>query len=100
MPHTLAIHNVADYAAWRSAFHSEESIAARRAAGEKSYMLLQTVDDPNKFVLLNEWEDMQGLRKFMQSERLRELQAEAGVVAQPEILIFGKVEKGSVQSKT
>lgn len=51
MPDT-SLFNAADYAVWKSGFHGEESIAARKAVGEKSYMLLRTVDDPNKFVLL------------------------------------------------
>jgi quinol monooxygenase YgiN len=96
MPHTLAILNAADYGAWKSGFHSQGSIAARKAAGEKSYMLSRTADEPNKFVLLNEWEDMERLREFMQSETLHKLQADAGVVGQPEILIFEELEKGAI----
>ena len=96
MPHTLAIHHATDYAVWKSTFHKAESIAARKAAGEKSYMLLRTIDDPNTFVLLNEWEDMARLREFMQSETLRTLQADSGLVGQPEIFIFEDVEQGSV----
>jgi len=96
MPYTLAIHKAVDYDAWKSSFDSDESIAARKAAGEKSYMLLRTVDEPNKFALLNEWEDIERLREFMQSEKLQKLQAVAGVVGQPAIFIFGEVEKGSI----
>jgi quinol monooxygenase YgiN len=96
MPHTLAIHKVMDYSAWKAAFQSKGSIAARKAAGEKSFMLLRTINDPNKFALLNEWENMDKLRKFMQSEELRQLQTKAGVTGQPEIYIFEDIEKGSV----
>jgi quinol monooxygenase YgiN len=96
MPHSLAILNAADYDAWKANFHSEESIAARKAAGEKSYMLLRTADDPNKFALLNEWEDLDRMQGFLQSEKLRELQADSGVVGQPEILIFEEVEEGDI----
>jgi quinol monooxygenase YgiN len=96
MPHTIAIHKVEDYTTWKSSFNSAESKAARKAGGEKSYMILQTVDDPNKFVLLNEWQNMEGLSDFINSEKLRELQAASGVVGKPEILIFDKVEKGSI----
>ena len=96
MPHTLAIHQAKDYTVWKSAFQRAESIAARKAAGEKSYMLLHTIDDPNKFVLFNEWEDMTRLQEFMQSETLHKLQAESDVVGKPEIYIFEDVEQGSV----
>jgi quinol monooxygenase YgiN len=96
MLYTLAIHKVKDYTTWKSAFKGEESIALRKAAGEKSYMLLQTIDDPNKFALLNEWQDMKKLRQFMRSDKLRDLQSASGTIGKPEILIFGEVEKGSV----
>lgn len=47
-------------------------------------------------LLLNEWEEMEQLQEFMQSETLRKLQADSGVVGQPEIFIFDEVEEGSV----
>ncbi len=96
MPHTLAILKATDFATWKSDYDSDESVAARKAAGEKSYMLMQTAFDPNKFALLNEWEDMGKLSEFMQSDTLRKLQSESGIIGEPEVFIFGKVEKGSV----
>ena len=96
MLHSLAILNAADFATWKSSYHSAESVAARKAAGEKSYMLLRTIDNPNKFVLLNEWEDIGRAQQFMQSEELRKMQADSGIVGQPEILVFAEVEKGTV----
>jgi quinol monooxygenase YgiN len=96
MLHTLAIHKVRDFTAWKSAFQSEESVALRKAAGEKSYVILRTIDDPNKFALLNEWQDMEKLKNFMQSEKLHKLQSASSIVEKPEIMIFGEAEKGSV----
>ena len=96
MPYTLAILKTADFDTWKSNFDSEESVAARKAAGEKSYMLMQTAFDPNKFALLNEWEDMGKLSQFIQSDSLRKMQSDSGIVGEPEVFIFGKVEKGSV----
>ena len=96
MSHTLAIFKAADFATWKSNFDSAESVAARKAAGEKSYMIMQTAFDPNKFALLNEWEDMGKLSDFLQSDSLRKLQSESGIIGEPEVFVFGKVEKGSV----
>jgi quinol monooxygenase YgiN len=96
MPHTLAILKAEDFTKWKSNFDSEESVAARKAAGEKSYMIMQTAFDPNKFALLNEWEDMAKLSQYVQSDTLRKLQSESGVIGEPEVFVFGKVEKGSV----
>ena len=49
MPYTLAILKAEDFTKWKSNFDSSESVAARKDAGEKSYMLMQTAFDPNKF---------------------------------------------------
>jgi len=94
--YTMAIITTTDGAAWKSSYYSEVSVSARKAAGEKSYMLLTTADDPNKFVLLNEWEDADKMHEFIQSEALRELQADSGVVGRPEMFVFADMEKGSV----
>ena len=96
MPYTLAILKAEDFTKWKSNFDSDESVAARKAAGEKSYMVMQTAFDPNKFALLNEWEDLAKLSQFMQSDTLRKLQSESGIIGEPEVFVFGKVEKGSV----
>jgi quinol monooxygenase YgiN len=96
MPHTLAILKAEDFATWKSNFDSAESVAARKTAGEKSYMIMQTAFDPNKFALLNEWEDMAKLSQYVQSDMLRKLQSESGIIGEPEVFIFGKIEKGSV----
>jgi quinol monooxygenase YgiN len=96
MPYTLAILKAEDFAKWKSNFDSSESVAARKAAGEKSYMLMQTVFEPNKFALLNEWEDIAKLSQYAQSDTLRKLQSESGIIGEPEMFVFGKVEKGSV----
>jgi quinol monooxygenase YgiN len=59
-------------------------------------MIMQTAFDPNKFALLNEWEDMAKLSQYVQSDMLRKLQSESGIIGEPEVFIFGKIEKGSV----
>lgn len=96
MPYSMAILKVADFTKWKANFDSDESKVARRQATEKSYMILHTVDDPNKFVLLNEWADEKKVAEFFQSDKLKELQKDSGVVEKPEIFVFGKVEEGSV----
>jgi quinol monooxygenase YgiN len=96
MPYTLVILRAADFDTWKSNFDNEESVAARKAAGEKSYMIMQTAFDPNKFALLNEWEDMVKLSQFIQSDSLRKMQSDSGLIGEPDVFVFGKVEKGSV----
>ena len=96
MPFSMAILKVADFTKWKVNFDSEESKNARKHATEKSYMILQTVEDPNKFVLLNEWKDEKKVAEFFQSDKLKELQKDSGVIEKPDIFVFGQVEKGTV----
>ena len=96
MPYSMAILKVADFTKWKANFDSEESKIARRNASEKSYMILHTVDDPDKFVLLNEWADEKKAAEFFQSGELKELQKDSGVIEQPQMFAFGEVEKGSI----
>jgi heme-degrading monooxygenase HmoA len=96
MPYTASILKVEDFGRWESSFDREDSIAARKAAGEKSYQIFQTVDDPNNLVLLFEWDNLDNARKFVQSEKLRELMQQAGVIGKPDSYFLGEVEKGSM----
>ena len=96
MPYSMAILKVADFAKWKANFDSDESKEARRQASEKSYMILHTVDNPDKFVLLNEWQDGKKAAEFFQSDELKELQKDSGVIEQPQMFVFGEVEKGSI----
>ena len=96
MAYSMAILKVVDFTKWKANFDSDESKTARRQATEKSYMILHTVDDHNKFVLLNEWEDGKKVADFFQSDKLKELQKDSGVIEKPEMFVFGEVEKGSI----
>ena len=94
MPYLFVRHKVEDYARWKSAF--DDFTATRKAAGEKSYQLCRIVDDPNNIVVMNEWDNVDNLRKFMQSPELQEAMQRAGVSEQPEIHILEEIEKGSI----
>ena len=96
MTYSIAILSVENYSKWKENYDSEESKAARRAVGEKSYQIFRTVDDPNTFVLLNEWEDEEKARGFLKSDKLRELQQHSGVIGKPDIYLLGEVEQGSI----
>jgi len=72
---------VADYAKWKVSF--DASAAARKAAGEKSYRLFRTADDPNNLFLLCEWDSVQRAKEFLASPELRKDQEESGVVQFP-----------------
>ena len=94
MPYALQVQlEVKDYAKWKSEFDREDTIAVRKAGGEKSYQIFRTADDPNTLVLLFEWDSLDSLQKYAQSEELRELMQSSGVTDPGESYFLEELEK-------
>ena len=93
MPYLFVRHKAEDYTKWKSTF--DDFAPARKAAGEKSYQVCHVAGDPNDVVVLNEWDSIENLQKFLQSQELKEAMKRAGVSEQPEIYILELIEKGS-----
>ena len=91
MPHVLIIHDVADYAAWKTIF--DAAAGMRRDAGEISYQLLKHQGDANRIVHFSRWRSLAAARAFFESERLVEIRRQAGVQA-PEFLYLEELEHG------
>jgi quinol monooxygenase YgiN len=83
MMHVLVRHKVSDYNSWKDAFDAH--LSTRKRAGETGFRVFHNADDPREVVLLLDWESMEGARKFMTSEDLRNAMAKAGVVGVPEV---------------
>lgn len=83
MVHVLVRHKVADFPRWKESF--DAYVLPRRRAGELSFRLFHTVEDPHDIVLLFDWESAEQARKFMTSAELRERMQQAGVQGDPEI---------------
>jgi heme-degrading monooxygenase HmoA len=96
MPYVLAVNKVEDFDKWKSAFGGTEGAAMRKAAGEKAHQIFRSVDDPNRIVVLIEWENLDNVRKYYQSDKFREAQPKAGVTGMPELYFLNEVEKQSV----
>lgn len=94
MPYLFVRHKTEDYARWKSTFDDFSPI--RKAAGEKSYQICHVAGDPNDVVVLNEWDSVDNLQKFLQSSELKEGMQRAGVSERPEIYILEPIEKGSL----
>lgn len=88
----LSILKVEDYARWKSDWDS--SVDMRKASGQKSYQIFRTVDDPNTLVLFIEWDSLDNVRRFVQSEELREALQRSGV-SQIENYFLEELEKGT-----
>ena len=89
MPHILVRHKVDDCAKWKQSF--DDSIDFRKAGGEKSYQIFQTIEDPNNLVLLFEWNNIANAKRFLESSELQEKMQQAGVSGKPEIFFLEKV---------
>lgn len=94
MPYLLIRHKTEDYAKWKATFDKAGPI--RKAAGEKSYALCHVAGEPNNIVILNEWDSMDNLQKFLQSHDLKAAMKEAGVTEKPEMQILEPIEKGAL----
>ena len=91
MQYVLIIHEVADYAAWKTVFDAAATI--RREAGEISYQLLRYESDANNIVHFSRWSSLQQAREFFESERLIEIRKQAGVKA-PTFVYLDEIENG------
>ncbi|HEY0076344.1 MAG TPA: antibiotic biosynthesis monooxygenase [Abditibacteriaceae bacterium] len=91
MPFVLIVHEVEDYAAWKTVFDGAASI--RKAAGELSYQLLKSETDANHIVHFSQWTSLQNAREFFESPRLIEIRRQAGVKA-PTFLYLDEIESG------
>lgn len=94
MAHLLAVNlKVANFEKWKASF--DASVEMRKAAGEKSYQLFRTADDPNELVLLCEWTTIEAAQHFMHSDELRQAQQEAGVTQFPDNRPLELIDSGS-----
>jgi quinol monooxygenase YgiN len=91
MSHVLIVHEVAEYAAWKSVFDSAADI--RREAGERSYQLLRDFQDPNRVFHFSEWTSVEDARRFFESPRLVQIRQDAGVKS-PEFHYLESLESG------
>lgn len=83
MPYLLIRHKVTDYETWKSAFDAHCVI--RQANGSRGGQLFRSADNPNELIILLEWDVLEKARQFAQSEDLRAVMQQAGVVEQPAI---------------
>jgi heme-degrading monooxygenase HmoA len=92
MAYGVFILKVEEYAKWKTDW--DRSIDLRKAGGQKSYQIFQTVDDPHNVVLYIEWDSLDNMRNFMQSAELREALRRSGV-SRTESYFLEQVEKGA-----
>ena len=78
MAHVLAKFTVDDFDAWKAGFDSEPGAEFRKQAGQKSYQVFRSADDPKTVVMLVEWRDLETARKQIASEEFAEVHRKSG----------------------
>lgn len=91
MEYVLIIHEVEDYAAWKTIFDNAATI--RKEAGEESYQVLKYEKEPNKIVHFSKWSSINNAKAFFESPELVEIRKQAGVKA-PEFIYLNELESG------
>lgn len=90
MVHVLVKHKVKDYDKWKSIFDGNSDL--RKAGGEKGSRLFRQVDKPNDLVIIIEWDTIENAKKFYESEDLKKVMKDAGVMMKPYIYFIEEVE--------
>jgi heme-degrading monooxygenase HmoA len=80
MAYVMSRLEVNDYATFESIFVSRDGI--RRSLGEKSYQILREDGDPNKVVVLFEWDTLENARNYVESAEVQTAAQHASVKAE------------------
>jgi len=92
MAHIIIRHKVKDYTEWKTAF--DGFLETRRGAGEKSFQIFHSDDDPNNVWALFKWDSLDNARMFMASTDLKEAMGSAGVLEQPDVYFLEDYDQG------
>lgn len=91
MVHVLFHIKVEDYNKWKPLF--DEHATARSQSGSKGGKVFRSANNPNEIFILLEWDNLENAKKFSQSDKLKEVMKNAGVVGMPEIYFLEEAAK-------
>lgn len=86
MPAILINHRVNDFNTWLK--HYEEHEPKRREASVTNSYVWQTETDPNNVWVVLECTDLAKIKRFGESEDLKQTMAKAGVIGKPTMYIL------------
>lgn len=90
MPYVMISHKVANYAKWKRAVKAFADF--RKASGEKCFYACRDSKKPNDVMVWCEWDTTARMKKFMNSDELRQAMEKAGVVGKPAVSFFDKMD--------
>ena len=91
MPYALIRHKVEDFEKWKPIF--DEDAENREANGSMGGYLFRNADDPNEILVLFEWDELDKVRQYGQSEELREKMQQAGIADRPDFYFLEEIER-------
>ncbi|MCW8960134.1 MAG: hypothetical protein OQK29_01140, partial [Ignavibacteriaceae bacterium] len=78
MAHLLVHHHVEDYVKWKHNFDAHAS--ARSINGSRGGKIFRSANNPNEVFILLDWDSIANAQKFAQSQNIKEVMKNAGVV--------------------
>jgi uncharacterized protein (DUF1330 family) len=90
MVYVVVDHKVADYAKWKPAF--DKHAETRMKFGSKGGTLFHIFGEPDHPCILFEFDTMDNAKKFYESEDLKKVMQDAGVLGKPDIWFLDKIE--------
>lgn len=93
MQFVLIIHEVEDYAAWKTGFDAAAEL--RKSAGEIEYQVLLDELDQNRVVHFSKWRSLQQAKSFFESDEVAAIRKKLGVKA-PEFVYLNEVARGEL----
>jgi hypothetical protein len=86
MIHAIIRQNVKDFDVWKKGFDDDGD--NRKKASSKGGHVFRALDDPNNVFVLLEFDDLDKVKVFMNSDGLKEAMKNAGVVGKPDIYLM------------
>ena len=93
MPYLFVHHEVEDYKKWKTVFDAHSY--ARSETGSKGEKVFRSANNPNEIFVLLEWDSIENAQKFGQSENIKEIMKNAGIVGIPAIHFIEEAAKTS-----
>ena len=76
-------HPVNDFKTWKLAYDTFDQ--ERQGMGVRKHYVFQTVDNPNDVTCYHDFDNLEAAKAFVESDRLREVMGQAGVMGEPDI---------------
>ena len=93
MVQLLVHHQVEDFNKWKPFFEQHSDFRAQN--GCKGGRVFRSSDNPNDLFILFEWDNIENVQKFAQSDNLKEIMQKAGVQGIPEVHFIEEISKTS-----